>query len=68
MGFFLFFCRSLNVDIFVEFLAFDEETLDDTVAHLLPHHPDQVPPEQDQAQALPPHLLYTSESEPDSDD
>ena len=37
-----FFCRSPNMDIFAEFLAFDEElnevsqSLDDVVAHLLP--------------------------------
>ena len=37
-----FFCRSPNVDIFVEFLAFNEEVnevaqaLDEAVAHLLP--------------------------------
>ena len=42
MVFLLFFCRSPNVDIFVEFLAFNEElnkvaqVLDDMVAHLLP--------------------------------
>ena len=39
----LFYCGSLNVDIFTEFLAFDEElnevaqALDEAVAHLLPH-------------------------------
>ena len=70
-GFCLFFCRSLNVDIFTEFLAFDEELnkvaqiLDEAVAHLLP--PNQVLPQQGHAQALLPHLVYNSESEPDSD-
>ena len=40
-----FFCRSPNGDIFMEFLAFDEELnevaqgLDDTIAHLLPPSP-----------------------------
>ena len=40
----LFFCRSPNVDIFMEFLAFDEklnevaQVLDDVLTHLLPPH------------------------------
>ena len=69
---FLFF-RSPNVDIFAEFLAFDEEfnavaqALDEAVAHLLAPPPDQVSPQQDHAQAPLPHLLYNSGSEPDSD-
>ena len=59
------------MDIFTEFLAFDGElnevaqALDDVVVHLLP--PDQVLPQQGHAQALFSHLLYNSESEPDSD-
>ena len=46
----VFFCRSSNVDIFAEFLAFDEElnevaqALDDMVPYLLLLPPDQVLP------------------------
>ena len=52
-----FFCRSPNVDIFMEFLAFDEElnivaqALDDVVACLLPPPPNPVLSQQDPAQA-----------------
>ena len=52
-----FLCRSPNVDIFAEFLAFDEElnkvaqALDAAVAHLLPQPPDQVLPPQGHAEA-----------------
>ena len=61
------------MDIFTEFLAFDEElnevaqALDDVVVHLLPPPHNQVLPQQGHAQAPLPHLLYNSESEPDSD-
>ena len=69
----LFFCRSPNVDIFAEFLTFDEElnevdqALDDAVACLLLPPPDQVLPQQGLTQGPLPHLLYNSESKPDSD-
>ena len=72
MVFPLFFCRSPNVDI-VEFLTFDTElnevaqVLDDIVACLLPPPPDQALPQQGHTQAPVPHLIYNSESEPDSD-
>ena len=61
------------MDIFTEFLAFDEEqnevaqALDEAVAHLLPPSPNQVLPQQDHAQDSLPHLVYNSESELDSD-
>ena len=50
---FHFFCRSINVDIFTEIMAFDEElnkvaqVLDEVVAHLLPPTPYQVLPQSD---------------------
>ena len=59
-------------DIFVEFLTFDEElnevaqVLDDVVAHLLPPPPIKFC-HNGPAQAPLPHLIYNSESEPDSD-
>ena len=62
------------MDIFAEFLAFDEElnkvaqVLDEAVAHLLLPPPDQVLLQQDSTQDPLPHLIYNSESEPDSDD
>ena len=68
----LFFCRSPNVDIFTEFLAFDEElnevaqALDDVVAHLLFPPPIKFHHNRDMHRPLP-HLIYNSESEPDSD-
>ena len=61
------------MDIFAEFLAFDEElnkvaqSLDETVAHLLLPPPDHVPLQQDPTQDSLPHLVYNSESKPDSD-
>ena len=61
------------MDIFTEFLAFDEEldevaqALDEAVGQLLPPSPDQVPLQQDPTQDCLPHLVYNSESELDSD-
>ena len=61
------------MDIFVEFLAFDEElnevaqALDEAVVQLLPPSPNQVPPQQDPTQTPLPDLVYNSESELNSD-
>ena len=43
------------------------QALDEAIAHLLPSHPNQVLPQQGHTQDHPPHLLYNSESEQDSD-
>ena len=57
----------------MEFLDFDEElievaqALDEAVAHLQPTNPDQVPSQQDPIQDPLPHLVYSSDSELDSD-
>ena len=57
----------------MEFLAFSKDlnevaqALDEAVACLLPTNPNQVPPQQDPAQDPSPHLIYSSDSEPDSD-
>ena len=54
-------------------MAFDEElnevaqALDEAIAHLLPPPPNEVVPQQDPAQDPLPHLVYNSESKPDSD-
>ena len=59
----LFFYRSPNVDIFAEFLAFDEElnevaqALDNMVAHLLPPAPNQDQPQQGHTQT-PSHTYF----------
>ena len=60
------------MDIFAEFLAFDEELnevaqgLDDMVAHLLSPPPIKFCHNRTPHRPLP-HLIYNSESEPDSD-
>ena len=60
------------MDIFAEFLAFDDElnevaqALDDAVVHLLSPPPNKVLPQEGHGQVSLPHLIYNSESEPDS--
>ena len=60
----------------MEIMAFDEElsevaqVLDEVAAHLLltPPNPNQVPLQQNPTQDPLPHLIYNSQSKPDSDD